>query len=56
MYDAQRNLWLGAINAGRSELMEMRESGQINDEVLRVLQTDFDLEEALVVGAQRHEH
>ena len=56
LYDAQRHLWLGAINAGRSELMEMRESGQINDEVMRVLQTDFDLEEALVVGAQRREH
>jgi monovalent cation/hydrogen antiporter len=56
MYDSQRKFWMEAINAGRTELMEMRESGEINDEVLRVLQTDFDLEEALIVGAPRHEH
>jgi hypothetical protein len=44
-----------AVKAGRKELMEMREPDVINDEVMRVLQVDIDLEETLIVGATRHE-
>jgi hypothetical protein len=35
--------------------MEMRKADVINDEVMRVLQADIDLEETLIVGATRHE-
>jgi hypothetical protein len=44
-----------AVKARRKELMEMREPDVINDEVMRVLQADTDLEETLIVGATRHE-
>ena len=44
-----------AVKAGRKELMEMREPDVINDEVMRVLQADIDLEETLIVGATRYE-
>ena len=33
----------------------MRKADVINDEVMRVLQADIDLEETLIVGATRHE-
>jgi hypothetical protein len=44
-----------AVQAGRKELMEMREPDVINDEVMRVLHADIALEETLIVGATRHE-
>ena len=46
---------MGAVKAGRKELMEMREPDVINDEVMRVPQADIALEETLIVGATRHE-
>ena len=33
----------------------MRKADVIDDEVIRVLQADIDLEETLIVGATRHE-
>ncbi len=50
-YDSQRRLWLTAVNAERAELMQMHAADEINDEVLRLLQGDIDIEEALIVGA-----
>lgn len=52
-HDTQRKLWLAAIAAERAELMQMRETDVINDEVLRRLQVDLDLEETRIVGAGR---
>ena len=46
---------MDAVKAERKELMEMREPDVINDEVMRVLQADIDLEETLIVGATRYE-
>jgi hypothetical protein len=48
-------LAVDAVKAERNELMEMRQADVINDEVMRVLQADIDLEETLIVGATRHE-
>jgi Na+/H+ antiporter len=56
IYASQRELWIAAIEAGRAELMDMRDADAINDEVLRVLQVDFDLEEAFIVAGVRNEH
>jgi CPA1 family monovalent cation:H+ antiporter len=55
VHDTQRDIWLDAVNAERKELMEMRQADVIDDEVMRVLQADIDLEETLIVGATRHE-
>ena len=55
LHNTQRDIWLDAVNAERKELMEMRKADVINDEVMRVLQADIDLEETLIVGATRHE-
>jgi CPA1 family monovalent cation:H+ antiporter len=55
LHDTQRDTWLDAVKAERKELMEMRKADVINDEVMRVLQADIDLEETLIVGATRHE-
>jgi monovalent cation/hydrogen antiporter len=55
VHDTQRDIWLDAVKAERKELMEMREADVINDEVMRVLQADIDLEETLIVGATRDE-
>jgi CPA1 family monovalent cation:H+ antiporter len=55
VHDSQRDIWLDAVKAERKELMEMRQADVINDEVMRVLQADIDLEETLIVGATRHE-
>ena len=55
LHDTQRDIWLDAVKAERKELMEMRKADVINDEVMRVLQADIDLEETLIVGATRHE-
>jgi CPA1 family monovalent cation:H+ antiporter len=50
----QRRIWLAAIAAERAELMHMRETDIINDEVLRRLQVDLDLEEARIAGIARN--
>jgi CPA1 family monovalent cation:H+ antiporter len=49
----QRRIWLAAIAAERAELMQMRETDVINDDVLRRLQVDLDLEETRVAGVAR---
>ena len=49
----QRRIWLATIAAERAELMQMRETDVINDDVLRRLQVDLDLEETRIVGAPR---
>ena len=36
--------------------MQMREQNVINDEVMRILEGDIDIEEALITGASRHGH
>ena len=53
LHESERQIWLAAVTAERAELMQMHDENAINDEVLRVLQSDIDLEEALVVGAAR---
>jgi CPA1 family monovalent cation:H+ antiporter len=53
-FATQRRIWLAAIAAERAELMQMRETDVINDEVLRRLQVDLDLEETRIVGAGRN--
>ena len=50
---SERRIWLAAIAAERTELMQMRETDVINDEVLRRLQVDLDLEETRITGAAR---
>jgi monovalent cation/hydrogen antiporter len=55
LHNTQRDIWLDAVKAEREELMELRKADVINDEVMRVLQADIDLEETLIVGATRHE-
>jgi CPA1 family monovalent cation:H+ antiporter len=50
----QRRIWLATIAAERAELMQMRETDAINDEVLRHLQVDLDLEETRIAGAPRN--
>jgi CPA1 family monovalent cation:H+ antiporter len=55
LHNTQRDIWLDAVKAERRELMEMRQADVINDEVMRVLQADIDLEETLIVGATRNE-
>lgn len=50
----QRRIWLATIAAERAELMQMRETDVINDEVLRRLQVDLDLEETRIAGVPRN--
>ena len=45
---AERRLRLAALNAERAELMQLRDTEVINDEVLRIIQSDLDHVEALV--------
>jgi hypothetical protein len=56
LHDSQRKIWLAAVHAEREELMQMREQNVINDEVMRILEGDIDIEEALISGASRHVH
>jgi monovalent cation/hydrogen antiporter len=56
LHDSQRHIWLAAVRAEREELMQMREQNVINDEVMRILEGDIDIEEALITGAARHGH
>ncbi|HEX9276860.1 MAG TPA: Na+/H+ antiporter [Casimicrobiaceae bacterium] len=48
--DAERRLRLAALRAERDELMQLRESDVINDEVLRIIQSDLDHVESLLSG------
>jgi CPA1 family monovalent cation:H+ antiporter len=45
---AERRLRLTALRAERAELMQLRDTEVINDDVLRVIQSDLDHVEALV--------
>ena len=54
--DAERRLRLAALRAERDELMQLRESDVINDEVLRIIQSDLDHVESLVSGSGRREN
>jgi len=56
LHDSQKQIWLAAVRAEREELMQMREQNVINDEVMRILEGDIDVEEALITGAARHGH
>jgi Na+/H+ antiporter len=51
--DAERRLRLAALDAERAELMQLRETDVINDEVLRTIQSDLDHAESLVAGPGR---
>jgi len=48
---AERRLRLAALRAERAELMQLRDTEVINDEVLRIIQADLDHVEALVSGS-----
>ncbi len=48
--EAERRLRLAALHAERDELMQLRETDVINDEVLRTIQSDLDHAESLVAG------
>ena len=52
-HESQRQIWLEAVNAERAQLMQLHDENVINDEVLRVLQGDLDLEESLISSAAR---
>jgi len=52
--DAERQLRLAALYAERAELMQLRETDVINDEVLRTIQSDLDHAESLVAGPGRN--
>ena len=51
--DAERQLRLAALRAERAELMQLRKTDIINDEVLRTIQTELDHAESLVAGSSR---
>ena len=51
--EAERRLRLAALRAERAELMQLRDTEVINDEVLRIIQSDLDHVEALVSGPTR---
>jgi len=51
--DAERQLRLAALQAERTELMQLRETDVINDEVLRTIQSDLDHAESLVARVAR---
>ncbi len=51
--EAERRLRLAALRAERDELMQLRDTEVINDEVLRIIQSDLDHIEALVSGSGR---
>ena len=52
----QRHLLMKALGAGRAKLSAMRTADEINDEVLRLLQAEFDLQEALIIRTPRDGH
>ena len=51
--DAEKRIRLAALSAERDELMQLRDGDVINDEVLRVVQTDIDHAESLLAGSTR---
>jgi monovalent cation/hydrogen antiporter len=51
--ETERRLRLAALRAERDELKQLRESDVINDEVLRIIQSDLDHVEWLVSGTGR---
>ncbi|HTS23616.1 MAG TPA: Na+/H+ antiporter [Casimicrobiaceae bacterium] len=48
--EAERRLRLTALRAEREELLQLRDSAVINDEVLRVIQSDLDHVESLLAS------
>jgi CPA1 family monovalent cation:H+ antiporter len=52
--EAERRLRLAALSAERAELMQLRDTEVINDEVLRIIQSELDHVEALVSGPTRY--
>jgi monovalent cation/hydrogen antiporter len=52
-YDAERRLRLAALQAERAELLQLRDTDVINDEVLRVIQAELDHVESLLDGVGR---
>ena len=53
LHEVERRLRLAALRAERDELMQLRETDIINDEVLRTIQSDLDHAESLVAGSGR---
>jgi monovalent cation/hydrogen antiporter len=49
--ESERRLRLAALQAERDELMQLRDTDVINDEVLRVIQAELDHLESLLAGA-----
>ncbi|HSS71512.1 MAG TPA: Na+/H+ antiporter [Casimicrobiaceae bacterium] len=49
--ESERRLRLAALQAERAELMQLRDTDVINDEVLRVIQAELDHLESLLSGA-----
>ena len=52
--DAERRLRLAALQAERAELLQLRDTDVINDEVLRLIQEELDHVESLLAGERRH--
>jgi len=52
VHDSQRQIGRAAIRAQRDELRQMREQDVINDEVMRELESEIDVEEAQIMGAR----
>jgi Na+/H+ antiporter len=53
-HDAERRLRLAALQAERAELLQLRDTDVINDEVLRVIQSELDHVESLLTEAGRN--
>ena len=49
--ESEQNIRLSALKAERDELLELRETDVINDEVLRLIQAEIDHAESVVSGA-----
>jgi len=55
--ESEQRLRMTALKAERDELLQLRDTDVINDEVLRVIQSDIDHAESLLVSAAaRHAH
>ena len=53
IHESERRLRLAALQAERAELLQLRDTDVINDEVLRAIQTELDHVESLIEGAGR---
>ena len=51
LHETERRLRLAALRAERAELLQLRDTEVINDEVLRVIQADLDHVESLLTSA-----